>query len=220
MKDNVLGANVRLQEPFVSIKNDPGKCVKRHLGKNVYLLLFSLVTLLASSSIVNGMKFCFDGNNEGRRLNATVLTSCYTQSAAKCVLQCSNEPCCRSVNYHKTSSGECLIENCELLHAISTENPQYLVEDKDFDYFILLPQPEREFNCQCMSCQSDIEECSQVNKNCSCLYGQDELKCGKKDLAPSDCSDESPSQACHGWKASCGSNIIVQRSCKKTCGLC
>ena len=33
-----------------------------------------------------------------------------------------------------------------------------------------------------MTCQYDIEECSVETKNCSCLYGQDELKCGESKL--------------------------------------
>lgn len=79
----------------------------------------------------------------GLRLNATVFTRSHAASSVKCVLQCLNEPCCRSVNYHKTPTCDYSKENCELLHVISTENPQYLVEDKEFDYYILLPQPNR-----------------------------------------------------------------------------
>ena len=49
------------------------------------------------------------------------------------------DKCCRSVNFRKNLlSGE----NCELLHEVATEKSDHLIEDPDFDYYVLL-QPNR-----------------------------------------------------------------------------
>ena len=48
---------------------------------------------------------------------------------------------CRSANFRKTDNCQGQ-ENCELLKAVDSEEPENLKEDNNFDYYILL-QPHR-----------------------------------------------------------------------------
>ena len=44
-------------------------------------------------------------------------------------------------------------ENCELLHVLATDHPDYLIEDINYDYYILV-QPDRVSNqieCKCVT---------------------------------------------------------------------
>ena len=127
--------------------------------------------------IAFGTDFCFDGNYEDQRLNVTVFGKSHASSPAECILHCVNKSCCRSVNFRKRNCDDSY-GNCELIHVQGTENPQNLVKDEEFDHYILI-QPQKTFNCGCMSCKQDIEECSVVGKRCNCLYGQDGMTCGE-----------------------------------------
>jgi hypothetical protein len=56
----------------------------------------------------------------------------------QCMLQ---DKSCRSVNFRKTCRGQ---ENCELLKTVDSEEPTgSLKQDDNFDYYILLFQPDR-----------------------------------------------------------------------------
>jgi hypothetical protein len=57
-----------------------------------------------------------------------------------CVMECSNEPCCRSINYKKIFRNE---PNCEILHNVvynTSENA--LKKTSSFDY-VYLVNPEK-----------------------------------------------------------------------------
>ena len=57
-----------------------------------------------------------------------------------CVMECSNEPCCRSINYKKIFRNE---PNCEILHNVvynTSENA--LKKNSSFDY-VYLTNPEK-----------------------------------------------------------------------------
>ena len=56
----------------------------------------------------------------------------------QCLLK--NESC-RSANFRKTDNCEGF-ENCELLKAVDSDEPENLKKDDNFDYYILL-QPHR-----------------------------------------------------------------------------
>ena len=45
------------------------------------------------------------------------------------------EKSCRSVNFKKISNCD---KNCELLEDVGAERPKLLLEDKQFDYYLLL----------------------------------------------------------------------------------
>ena len=97
--------------------------------------------------------FCFDGNNEGYRLNVTVLKHHHVQSYLECILHCLNESCCRSVNYRKGCLNSNWSKNCELLHNQAWESPYNLVKDPSVDNYWLL-RPNRvgfflKFSCKC-----------------------------------------------------------------------
>ena len=45
------------------------------------------------------------------------------------------EKSCRSVNFKKISNCD---KNCELLEDVASEKPKYLLEDEQFDHYLLL----------------------------------------------------------------------------------
>ena len=78
----------------------------------------------------------------GHRLNTTVINYVHATSGVDCIMQCllKNESC-RSANFRKTDNCEGF-ENCELLKAVDSDEPENLKKDDNFDYYILL-QPHR-----------------------------------------------------------------------------
>ena len=82
----------------------------------------------------------------GHRLNATVHIGLYAGHEIDCAIQCVHNTCCRSVNYRKSLryDGE---ENCELLHAVVSEQRENLKEHELYDYLIL-NEPSRVSNHQ------------------------------------------------------------------------
>ena len=79
---------------------------------------------------------------KGHRLNTTVIKYVHAKSGVDCIIQCmlKNESC-RSANFRKTDNCQGQ-ENCELLKAVDSEEPENLKKDDNFDYYILL-QPHR-----------------------------------------------------------------------------
>jgi hypothetical protein len=72
----------------------------------------------------------------GRRLNSTVMKYVHALTGPECVLLCMIEDkTCRSVNFRKTSNDD---KNCELLPDVYTERTDLLLEDRQFDYLVLL----------------------------------------------------------------------------------
>ena len=76
----------------------------------------------------------------GFRLDTTVLMIKVVSKKLDCVMECSNEPCCRSINYKKILQNE---RNCEILHNVvynTSENA--LKKNSSFDY-VYLVNPEK-----------------------------------------------------------------------------
>ena len=65
----------------------------------------------------------------GFRLDTTVLMIKVVSEKLDCVMECSNEPCCRSINYKKIFQNE---PNCEILHNV------VLNKNSSFDYVYLV----------------------------------------------------------------------------------
>ena len=87
-------------------------------------------------------RFCICSFYTGHRLNTTVINYVHATSGVDCIMQCllKNESC-RSANFRKTDNCEGY-ENCELLKAVDSDEPENLKKDDNFDYYILL-QPHR-----------------------------------------------------------------------------
>ncbi|CAB4026353.1 Hypothetical predicted protein [Paramuricea clavata] len=100
------------------------------------------------------------------RFNGSLLVRLRAFSGPGCVLHCLHNECCRSVNYWKTGMSSAETENCELLHVLATDHPEYLIEDINYDYYILV-QPVRPRNCNCLTCDGGTF-C--LNEKCSCTY--------------------------------------------------
>ena len=55
-----------------------------------------------------------------------------------CVVKCVQEPCCRSINYKKTSENEA---NCEMLHDVVYDTSEkVLKKNSSYDYVYLTNQ--------------------------------------------------------------------------------
>ncbi|XP_028401149.1 sushi, von Willebrand factor type A, EGF and pentraxin domain-containing protein 1-like [Dendronephthya gigantea] len=135
-------------------------------------LFFLLLGMLHQTRCEEIENFCFDGNYEDRRLNNTrVLQYLRSNSGPECVLQCLNrDKCCRSINYKKSSQCE---KNCELLSETGAEKPDRLVEDHEYDHYVLL-QPSREQTVSwcpdspCLNGGTCLGGCGMGDSYCKC----------------------------------------------------
>ena len=57
-----------------------------------------------------------------------------------CVMECSGEPCCRSVNYKKTSTSQ-NEPNCEMLHNVFNNTSEKILERNNFFDHVHLVYP-------------------------------------------------------------------------------
>ncbi|XP_028401168.1 sushi, von Willebrand factor type A, EGF and pentraxin domain-containing protein 1-like [Dendronephthya gigantea] len=156
------------------------KIFSRIIGMNMHsvvshslsYLLALLLGMLHQTRCEEIENFCFDGNYENRRLNNTrVLQYLHSNSGPECVLQCLNrDKCCRSINYKKSSQCE---KNCELLSETGAEKPERLVEDHEYNHYVLL-QPSREqtkYWCPdspCLNGGTCQGGCGKNNSRCIC----------------------------------------------------
>lgn len=73
---------------------------------------------------------------KGNRLNSTVIKYVHTNTGLQCIFLCVQlDKSCRSINFRKISNGE---KNCELLRDVHSEKPDLLLNDDQFDYYLLL----------------------------------------------------------------------------------
>ena len=58
-----------------------------------------------------------------------------------CIVECAIEPCCRSINYKKTSKNE---TNCEMLHdqLDTNDTSKKLLNESSYDY-VYLTNPQK-----------------------------------------------------------------------------
>ena len=69
-------------------------------------------------------------------MNSTVINYTHADTGLSCVFLCvRHNKYCRSINFNVTSNSE---RNCEFLKDVSTEKPELLLKDEDYDYYILL----------------------------------------------------------------------------------
>jgi hypothetical protein len=59
-----------------------------------------------------------------------------------CVIECSNEPCCRSINYKITSTFQ-NEPNCEILHNVVYNTSQNALEKTSSYDYVYLARPEK-----------------------------------------------------------------------------
>ena len=57
-----------------------------------------------------------------------------------CIIECVNEPCCRSINYRKTLRNE---KNCEMLHNIVYNTSEALLERNSSYDHVYLTNPHK-----------------------------------------------------------------------------
>ncbi len=73
---------------------------------------------------------------KGYRLNSTVTKYVHARTGVECIFLCMREDkSCRSINFRKISSCD---KNCELLRDVDSEKPELLLQDEQFDHYILL----------------------------------------------------------------------------------
>ena len=73
---------------------------------------------------------------KAHRLHSTVINYTHTETGLDCLLLCVRDnKYCRSINFNVTSNSD---RNCEFLKDVSTEKPELLLKDEDYDYYILL----------------------------------------------------------------------------------
>ena len=60
-----------------------------------------------------------------------------------CVIKCVQEPCCRSINYKKTSQNE---TNCEMLHDVVYNTSEKVLEKNRSHDYIYLTNPRKVWN--------------------------------------------------------------------------
>ena len=76
----------------------------------------------------------------GYRLNTSVVMTKFVSQWMECMIECVNEPCCRSINYKKTYKNEA---NCEMLHDVVYNTSEKDLE-RNFSYdYIYLIEPQK-----------------------------------------------------------------------------
>ena len=98
----------------------------------------------------------------GYRLNTTLWMMKNVSSKVECVIECVNEPCCRSINYKKNSHNEA---NCEMLSDVvyNTSDPEkVLVKNCSYDY-VYLTNPQK-VCYSCLECFNWIHHLIPSNK--------------------------------------------------------
>ena len=109
-------------------------------------IVWSVIQKLFPTPCFSIQSFVSFYSNIGYRLNATVHMKLYAGHEIDCAIQCVRNTCWRSVNYRNSLryDGE---ENCELLHAVVSEQRENLKEHEMYDYLIL-NEPSRVSNHQ------------------------------------------------------------------------
>jgi hypothetical protein len=78
----------------------------------------------------------------GYRLNVTVLTTKVVHDWLACVIECYNEPCCRSINYKNTLNLQ-NEPNCEMLHnVVYNMSQKYLERNCSYNH-VFLNNPQK-----------------------------------------------------------------------------
>ena len=72
----------------------------------------------------------------GSRLKSEILKTVKTIPRIHCVLNCSHDQCCRSVNF-KRSSVQKEIGDCELLHDVKNSSSSELEKDEMYEHIPL-----------------------------------------------------------------------------------
>ncbi|XP_028414918.1 uncharacterized protein LOC114538005 [Dendronephthya gigantea] len=115
-----------------------GQCKEASWWSSFDKFMFLLLIFLYLQPFVHGYDFCFDGSNEGYRLNAEPIEIIHAESGPECAMKCAAKNGCRSVNFKKQRSCE-EIQNCQLLTEVYSEkSPEQLTEDEEYDYYILV----------------------------------------------------------------------------------
>ena len=78
----------------------------------------------------------------GYRLNVTILKTKAVSDWLACVLECVTEPCCRSINYKKSSISQ-NESNCEMLHNMVYNTSQKLLEPNCSYDHVFLNNPQK-----------------------------------------------------------------------------
>ncbi|CAB4039465.1 Hypothetical predicted protein [Paramuricea clavata] len=63
-----------------------------------------------------------------------------------CVIECVQQPCCRSINYKKVFQNE---PNCEILHDVVYNTSEKVLERNSFYDYVYLVDPQKEYNASC-----------------------------------------------------------------------
>ena len=84
---------------------------------------------------------------EGFRLNVKVLKTKVVSQWIDCIMECSTEACCRSINYKKTVPLQ-NEPNCEMLHHVLYNTSEKML-DKNSSYdYVYLVNPEKVRICE------------------------------------------------------------------------
>ena len=78
----------------------------------------------------------------GVRLNTTIFTTTNASKVMVCLLNCYNEPCCRSINFKKISTSKDE-PKCEWLHNLAHNTSKELLQvdvSYEYSYFV---KPEK-----------------------------------------------------------------------------
>ncbi len=72
--------------------------------------------------------------------STSVVMTKFVSQWMECMIECVNEPCCRSINYKKTYKNEA---NCEMLHDVVYDTSEKDLE-RNFSYdYIYLIEPQK-----------------------------------------------------------------------------
>lgn len=88
----------------------------------------------------NNFVYCFTifPHSLGFRLNTTVFKTLVVSQDIDCVIECGNDPCCRSINYKKTLNLQ-NEPNCEMLHNVVYNLSEKVLESNtSYDHIFLV----------------------------------------------------------------------------------
>ena len=111
------------------------KYLLRHFGGRPWNTAYSIF-------MCRFTRYCFHCKLHllGYRLNTTVWMVISVFEKMNCVVKCVQEPCCRSINYKKTSQNE---TNCEMFHQMVYDTSEKVLERNcSYDY-VYLTNPQK-----------------------------------------------------------------------------
>ena len=116
------------------------------LGKPIYLIYVKSLAVAVCTYVLIFLGF---------RLNSSILMTKIVSQRIDCIMECAIEPCCRSVNYKKSSNYE-NETNCEMLHDLSDTHDtstELMKQSSAYDHVYLLI-PHKVNNTICNLCNT------------------------------------------------------------------